>query len=197
MSKANDENNFVKAYGENEVSFQNFDENTDPQDQLQNSAFSLIRQIAKEQDEKEHPESLLGNGDGLKDHDSVMSLIKGQHSTPVNFKQDPINIAHIAKPLKNRSSLISFLREDNDDVGFAARAPIDYPKDNYSFNNQNRALKTVAIQRNILTNTQKFTIIQIILKILNLKVDFLLYLSQIMKHLQPMKILYKLFIRDY
>ena len=26
MSKANDENNFVKAYGENEVSFQNFDE---------------------------------------------------------------------------------------------------------------------------------------------------------------------------
>ena len=60
-----------------------------------------------------------------------MSLIKGQHSTPVNFKQDPINIAHIAKPLKNRSSLISFLREDNDDVGFAARAPIDYPKDNY------------------------------------------------------------------
>lgn len=30
MSKANDENNFVKAYGENEVSFQNFDENTDP-----------------------------------------------------------------------------------------------------------------------------------------------------------------------
>ena len=110
MSKANDENNFVKAYGENEVSFQNFDENTEPQDQLQNSAFSLIRQIAKEQDEKEHPESLLGNGDGLKDHDSVMSLIKGQHSTPVNFKQDPINIAHIAKPLKNRSSLISFLR---------------------------------------------------------------------------------------
>lgn len=197
MSKANDENNFVKAYGENEVSFQNFDENTDPQDQLQNSAFSLIRQIAKEQDEKEHPESLLGNGDGLKDHDSVMSLIKGQHSTPVNFKQDAINIAHIAKPLKNRSSLISFLREDNDDVGFASRAPIDYPKDNYSFNNQNRALKTVAIQRNILTNTQKFTIIQIILKILNLKVDFLLYLSQIMKHLQPMKILYKLFIRDY
>lgn len=197
MSKANDENNFVKAYGENEVSFQNFDENTDPQDQLQNSAFSLIRQIAKEQDEKEHPESLLGNGDGLKDHDSVMSLIKGQHSTPVNFKQDPINIAHIAKPLKNRSSLISFLREDNDDVGFAARAPIDYPKDNYSFNNQNRALKTAAIQRNILTNTQKFTVIQIILKILNLKVDFLLYLSQIMKHLQPMKILYKLFIRDY
>lgn len=79
MSKANDENNFVKAYGENEVSFQNFDENTDPQDQLQNSAFSLIRQIAKEQDEKEYPESLLGNGDGLKDHDSVMSLIKGQH----------------------------------------------------------------------------------------------------------------------
>ena len=141
MSKANDENNFVKAYGENEVSFQNFDENTDPQDQLQNSAFSLIRQIAKEQDEKEHTESLLGNGDGLKDHDSVMSLIKGQHSTPVNFKQDPINIAHIAKPLKNRSSLISFLREDNDDVCFAARAPIDYPKDNYSFNNQNRALK--------------------------------------------------------
>ena len=48
MSKANDENNFVKAYGENEVSFQNFDENTEPQDQLQNSAFSLIRQIAKE-----------------------------------------------------------------------------------------------------------------------------------------------------
>ena len=36
MSKANDENNFVKAYGENEVSFQNFDENTDSQDQLQN-----------------------------------------------------------------------------------------------------------------------------------------------------------------
>lgn len=141
MTKANDENNFVKAYGENEVSFQNFDENTDPQDQLQNSAFSLIRQIAKEQDEKEHPETLLGNGDGLKDHDSVMSLIKGQHSTPVNFKQDPINIAHIAKPLKNRSSLISFLREDNDDVGFAARAPIDYPTDNYSVNNQNRALK--------------------------------------------------------
>lgn len=141
MSKANDENNFVKAYGENEVSFQNFDENTDPQDQLQNSAFSLIRQIAKEQDEKEYPESLLGNGDGLKDHDSVMSLIKGQHSTPVNFKQDPINIAHIAKPLKNRSSLISFLREDNDDVGFAARAPIDYPRDNYSFNNQKNDLK--------------------------------------------------------
>lgn len=86
MSKANDENNFVKAYGENEVSFQNFDENTDPQDQLQNSAFSLIRQIAKEQDEKEHPESFLGNGDGLKDHDSVMSLIKDniQHQSILN-----------------------------------------------------------------------------------------------------------------
>ena len=47
----------------------------------------------------------------------------------------------MSKPLKNRSSLISFLREDNDDVGFAARAPIDYPRDNYSFNNQKNDLK--------------------------------------------------------
>ena len=59
MSKANDENNFVKAYGENEVSFQNFDENTDPQDQLQNSAFSLIRQIAKEQDDYAEKSKML------------------------------------------------------------------------------------------------------------------------------------------
>ena len=59
MSKANDENNFVKAYGENEVSFQYFDENTDPQDLLQNSAFSLIRQIAKEQDDYAEKSKML------------------------------------------------------------------------------------------------------------------------------------------
>ena len=137
MSKANDEHNFVKAYDENGVSFQNFDENSDEQSQLENSAFSLIRQIAKEKEQRDHPESQLGNGDGLKDHDSVMSLIKGENSTPVNFKQNTVNIAHIAKPLRNRSSLISFLKEDNDAVGFAARAPIDYLQEqNYQSNRQ-------------------------------------------------------------
>ena len=137
MTKANDEHNFVKAYEENDVSFQNFDENSEEQGGLENSAFSLIRQIAKAKDEKDNPESLLGSGDGLKDHDSVMSLIKGEKSTPVNFKHDSINIAHIAKPLRNRSSLISFLKEDNDAVGFAARAPIDYLQDpNYQPNRQ-------------------------------------------------------------
>lgn len=132
MSKANDEHNFVNAYGESGVNFQNFDENTDPQDELHNSAFSLIRQIAGEQDEKDHPQPLLGSADGLKDHSSVMSLIKGEQSTPVNFKHDSVNIAHIAKPLRNRSSLISFLREDNDAAGLMARAPVDYPPQNYS-----------------------------------------------------------------
>ncbi len=137
MTKANDEHNFVKAYEENDVSFQNFDENSEEQGGLENSAFSLIRQIAKAKDEKDNPEPLLGSGDGLKDHESVMSLIKGEKSTPVNFKHDSINIAHVAKPLRNRSSLISFLKEDNDAVGFAARAPIDYLQDpNYQPNRQ-------------------------------------------------------------
>lgn len=135
MSKSNDEHNFVNAYGESGLNFQKFDENTDQKDELQNSPFSLIRQIAKEQDDKDPVSSLLGSADGLKDHSSVMSLIKGEKSSPVNFKQDSVNIAHIAKPLRNRSSLISFLREDNDAAGLMARAPVDYLLEtgNYSF----------------------------------------------------------------
>ncbi|MGN0914740.1 MAG: hypothetical protein ACI4NE_00065 [Succinivibrio sp.] len=125
MSGMNDESWFAAAYHEKDVTFRKFDERSEERKSLNNSSFSLIRQIAEVSEKNDDSNELSATGEGLKDHDSVMSLIKGEKSKPTSFNAASVSISQAAKPLTHRSSLISFLREDNDEAGIAARTPLE------------------------------------------------------------------------
>lgn len=119
MSTKSDELKFAEAYGEDKVKFSSFGRSTQKQEVLNNSSFALIRQIAEYQD---GGTTLLGHGgaQAIRDHSSVMNLIRGKKEpSPAASSFTPrtaVSLVHAAKPLRNRSSLQSFLQQGGVDL---------------------------------------------------------------------------------
>lgn len=96
-----DEDQFIKAHNEQGVNFKSFNSSKNKADECANSSFSLLRQMAYSQEKVEQ--------------DTIVNLLKQtkeQASFESPIDNPKIKIADVARPLKNRSSIHSFLQQN-------------------------------------------------------------------------------------